>query len=170
MADATKAATPAQLWTLIHEQRRKVGNMLAALTDAEWEAASLCGGWRVRDVAAHCVETQTMTPGKFFGRFAGSGFRVHDFNEKGGKRHAAQTPAELLGQYRDSMARTSAPPGPKATWLAEAVIHGEDMARPIGKTIAVSPSALGVVAEFCRQSKPLLHGKERSAGLRLQAT
>ena len=40
MADATKAMTPAQLWPLIHEQRRKVGDMLGTLTDVEWEAAS----------------------------------------------------------------------------------------------------------------------------------
>ena len=170
MADATKATTPAQLWTLIHEQRRKVGNMLAALTDAEWEAASLCGAWRVRDVAAHCVETQTMTPGKFFGRFAGTGFRFNDFNEKGVRSHATQTPAELLGQYRESIARTSAPPGPKATWLAEAVIHGEDMARPIGKPLDISPEALVTTGEFCRGATLLIHGKQRSAGLRLRAT
>jgi len=170
MADATKATTPAQLWTLIHEQRRKVGNMLAALTDAEWEAASLCGGWRVRDVAAHCVETQTMTPGKFFGRFAGTGFRFNAFNEKGVAGHAKQTPAELLAQYRETTTRTSAPPGPKPTWLAEAVIHGEDMARPTGQHLDVSPEALVAAGEFSRSATLLLHGKQRTAGLRLRAT
>jgi uncharacterized protein (TIGR03083 family) len=170
MADATKAMSPAQLWPLIHEQRRKVGNMLGTLTDAEWEAASLCGGWRVRDVAAHCVETQLMTPGKFFGRFAGTGFRFNAFNEKGVASHAKQTPAELLAQYRETTTRTSAPPGPKATWLAEAVIHGEDMARPTGKHLDVSPEALVAAGEFSRSATLLLHGKQRTAGLRLRAT
>src|ERR1700694_488149 len=112
MADATKAMTPAQLWPLIHEQRRKVGDMLGALTDAEWEAASLCGGWRVRDVAAHCVETQLMTPGKFFGRFAGTGFRFNAFNEKGVAGHAKQTPESCSPQNAKPTPRTPPPPGP----------------------------------------------------------
>src|SRR3984893_4921538 len=170
MPDATKAMTPAQLWPLIHEQRRKVGDMLGTLTDAEWEAASLCGGWRVRDVAAHCVETQLMTPGRFFGRFAGGGVRFNAFNERGGASPAQPTPDTLLAQYRETTTRTSAPPGPKPTWLAEAVIHGEDMARPTGKHLDVSPETLVGTGEFCRGATLLIHGKQRSAGRRLRAT
>jgi uncharacterized protein (TIGR03083 family) len=170
MADATKVTSTADLWSLIHEQRQKVGDMLETLTDTDWETASLCAGWRVRDVAAHCVETHLMTPGRFVGRFAASGFQFGTFAERGVARHSAQTPAALLGQYRDTAARTTSPPGPKVTWLSEAVIHGEDMARPTGKAVDVSPTALVTVADFCRGSTPLLHGKQRSAGLRLRAT
>lgn len=170
MAATATVTTTAQLWSLIHEQRHKVGDMLGTLTDAEWETASLCADWRVRDVAAHAVETHLMTPGRFLVRFAASGFRFNVFAGRGVARHAAQTPGALLAQYRDTAARTTSPPGPKVTWLAESVIHGEDMARPTGKSVDVSPAALLAVAEFCRGSTPLLHGKQRSAGLRLRAT
>jgi uncharacterized protein (TIGR03083 family) len=159
-----------ELWQLIHEQRQKVGDVLGTLTDAEWESPSLCAGWRVRDVAAHMVETHLMTPPRFMGRFIGAGFRFNTFAANGVAQHASQTPAALLAQYRETTPRTTAPPGPKPTWLAEAVIHGEDVARPTGKQIAVSPAALVAVAEFVRDATPLLHGKQRSAGLRLRAT
>ena len=167
---ASTVTSTADLWKLIHEQRQKVGDALATLADADWELASLCVGWRVRDVVAHMVETHLMTPPRFAVRFAASGFRFNTFAARGVARHATQTPSSLLAQYRDTAPRTTAPPGPKLTWLAEAVIHGEDIARPTGLSVAVSPVALIAVAGFCHGSTPLLHGKQRSAGLLLRAT
>jgi len=169
MATSPVASTT-ELWTMIHEQRQKVSDMLATLSDAEWETPSLCAGWRVRDVVAHMVETHLQTPGRFMGQFAASGFRFRSFADKGIARHASQSPAELLAQYRDTAPRTTAPPGPKITWLGEALIHGEDVARATGRSLGTSPAALAAVAGFARTTTPLLHGKQRSAGLRLRAT
>jgi uncharacterized protein (TIGR03083 family) len=169
MASTTVTST-AELWKLIHDQREKVGDALATLTGADWETASLCSGWRVHDVVAHMVETHLMTPPRFAGRFAASGFRFNTFAANGVAMHAAQTPASLLAQFRETAPRTTAPPGPKVTWLAEAVIHGEDIARPTGRSVAISPVTLAAVADFVHGSTPLLHGKQRSAGLRLRAT
>ena len=86
----SQAISTADLWKLIHEQREKVGTMLGTLTDAEWEAASLCAGWRVRDVVAHMVETQLMTPPRFVGRFAGAGFNFDKFAANGIAHHATR--------------------------------------------------------------------------------
>jgi uncharacterized protein (TIGR03083 family) len=160
----------ADLWKLIHDQRANVSDSLATLTDGDWETASLCTGWRVHDVVAHMVETHLMTPPRFAGRFAASGFRFNTFAANGVALHAKQTPASLLAQYRETAPRTTAPPGPKMTWLAEAVIHGEDVVRPTGRSVAIPPVTLAAVADFVRGSTPLLHGKQRSAGLRLHAT
>lgn len=167
---STTVISNADLWKLIHDQRSKVGDALATLTDADWETASLCTGWRVHDVVAHMVETHLMTPPRFAGRFAASGFRFNTFAANGVALHAKQTPASLLAQYRETAPRTTAPPGPKMTWLAEAVIHGEDVVRPTGRSVAISPATIAAVADFVRGSTPLLHGKQRSAGLRLRAT
>jgi len=170
MADATTTTTKSGVWPLIHEQRRKVGDMMATLTPEQWDAGSLCAGWRVRDVAAHCVETQLMTPARFFGRYLGSGFRFDQFNAGGVDRHRSESTDALLAEYRSSAPGTNAPPGPVLTWLAEALIHGEDMARPAGKRIDTSPEVLIEVANYARRTKPLLHGKDRSLGLKLRAT
>lgn len=166
----SQTASTAELWTMIHEQRQKVGDMLGGLSDADWDAPSLCTGWRVRDVVAHMVETHLTTPGKFLAGFAAAGFRFNVYADKGIARHAGETPAQLLARYRETCTRTTAPPGPKVTWLGEAVIHGEDVARATGRSVAVSPAALVTVADFTRSTTPLLHGKQRSAGLRLRAT
>src|SRR5437870_1293824 len=46
-------ATPmadASMWAMIHGQRRDVADMLEGLTPEQWQAQSLAGDWRVRDV------------------------------------------------------------------------------------------------------------------------
>src|SRR5262249_46144729 len=123
MATTTAVGT-AELWKLTHEQRDKVGDMLASLDEADWDKPSLCKGWTVRATVAHMAEPHLMPPPAFMMKFAGSGFRFHSFSARGISRHAGQSPAELLAQYRATASRSTAPPGPKVTWLAEALIHG----------------------------------------------
>src|SRR5215207_6816018 len=41
------------VWRAIDAERAGLADLLDELTPAEWEAPSLCSGWRVRDVAAH---------------------------------------------------------------------------------------------------------------------
>jgi len=170
MTEVATGTSTAELWPMIHEQRAKVVDMLSALSDPQWDTQSLCARWRVRDVAAHGIETNLMTPGRFFGKYLATGFRFHAMNENGVAQHASQSPAQLLADYRATANRTTTPPGPKVAMLGEAVIHGEDMARPNGIRIDVSPDALVAVANFTHRSTPVLHGKQRSAGLRLRAT
>jgi len=170
MAQATATGSKEQLWTLIHAQRDRVGDVLATLNDQEWLTPSLCDAWTVRQMAAHCIETQLMTPPMFIGRFVGSGFRFHVMSAKNVERHAGESTAQLLEEYRASAHRTSAPPGPPVTWLGEAVIHGEDIARPTKRHIDVDPMALRMVCDYTLKTTPLLHGKQRGEGLTLRAT
>jgi uncharacterized protein (TIGR03083 family) len=89
---------------------------------------------------------------------------------KGVDRHRTEPTADLLEQFRDSAKRSTAPPGPLIAMLGEAVIHGEDMARPVGKRVDVSPGTLVATLEYARRTAPLIHGKQHSAGLKLRAT
>jgi uncharacterized protein (TIGR03083 family) len=170
MAEATKAVSAAEIWSLIHEQRDKLGDLLETLTDAEWETPSLCQSWRVRDVVAHCIQTHLVTGWSLLGDWIASGFSLGARNERGVARHRSLTPAELLGEYRTTAGRTSAPPGQLTYSLVEAVVHGEDIARPVGRRVDVAPRSLVTVAELCRTTDPILGGRRRSAGLTLRAT
>jgi uncharacterized protein (TIGR03083 family) len=64
VAEARQASSAAEIWPLIHEQRNKLGDLLETLDGAEWDTASLCEGWRVRDVVAHCIQTHTIRRGR----------------------------------------------------------------------------------------------------------
>ena len=57
-------------------QRRRMTSMLETLTDAEWETASRCVGWTVRDVVAHLVGVNAFWRGSIRAGLAGAPTRV----------------------------------------------------------------------------------------------
>ena len=54
-----------EIWRTIDEQRTSLAGLLETLSPQQWAAASLCEGWKVRDVAAHVTHSQ-MGPGRVF--------------------------------------------------------------------------------------------------------
>jgi uncharacterized protein (TIGR03083 family) len=51
-------------WSVIEQERLSLADLLEGLTDEQWNAPSLCDGWRIKDVAAHVAMTpQPLTLG-----------------------------------------------------------------------------------------------------------
>ena len=48
------------LSTTISAERSAFGELLAGLAEPDWDAPSLCAGWRVRDTAAHLISGPQM--------------------------------------------------------------------------------------------------------------
>src|SRR6266511_5139937 len=89
-------------WQLIAEQRLGLASMLEGLSAEEWEAPSLCAGWRVRDVAAH-VAMAPQVPG--LASMIADGVRAlgsfHRLNHDVAVRHAARPTAQLVAELRE---------------------------------------------------------------------
>jgi len=49
------------VWDDVHQERQALLELLETLTPEQWDAASLCTEWRVREVAAHMVGETRMT-------------------------------------------------------------------------------------------------------------
>jgi uncharacterized protein (TIGR03083 family) len=162
-------ATSADLWPLTQHERERFADLLAALRPDEWTVPSLAAGWSVKDVAGHCLATADMTPRTFLLALAGSGFRFHVMAEKNIKKYGAGSPAELVSRTRESAGRRTAPPGPPQVPLSEAVVHSEDVARPLGRTLDRAPEALVASLDFYRRAQPLIGGRKRAEGLHLVA-
>jgi uncharacterized protein (TIGR03083 family) len=162
-------AAAADLWPLTQHERERFADLLAALQPDEWTVPSLAAGWTVKDVAGHCLATADMTPPKFLLGLAGSAFRFHSMNEKNIRKYGAGSPAELVDRTRATAGRRTAPPGPPAVPLSEVVVHSEDVARPLGRSLDRAPEALVASLDFYRQAQPLIGGKKRAEGLRLVA-
>jgi uncharacterized protein (TIGR03083 family) len=143
---------------------------LENVTDAQWATQSLCSAWTVRDVLAHMTTTAKMTPGRFFGKLAGSGFRFNAMNEKGVQEEQGATPAAALAGFKSVLDRTTSPPGPLDAMVAEIVIHSQDIRRPLGIAHTFQPEALTLVGNFVTGGNLLLGGKRRSTGLTLIAS
>jgi len=157
-------------WPLIHAERAALAADLAVLTGEQWAVQSLCGEWTVRDVLGHMTSTAKMTPPRFFAAYAASGFRFNAFTAKGVAQEATAKPADGLANFRDHLKDTTHPPGPVEAMLGEAVLHAEDIRRPLGITREYPPEALIRVAEFYRGSNLIVGAKKRIAGLTLRAT
>jgi uncharacterized protein (TIGR03083 family) len=160
----------ANIWPTIHAERQSLADELADLRPEQWATPSLCAGWSVHDVLAHLVAAATMTPPRFFAKFAAAGFRFDKYAAKEVAAKGAGGPAATLAAFRTVEPRETAPPGPKDTWLGEAFVHGEDIRRPLGIQHSYPLDEVTRVIDFYSRSNAIIGGKSRVAGLTLKAT
>lgn len=157
-------------WPRIHTERDALADDLSTLTDAQWRTQSLCAGWTVQDVAAHLVGTSVATPAGFFVGMAKAGFNFTKMTGQAITKYGTGAPSDTLEQLRANAHRTSAPPGPTASWLGEAIVHGEDIRRPLGIIRDYPVDAVQQVADFYKGSNLLIGAKKRIDGFTLTAT
>jgi uncharacterized protein (TIGR03083 family) len=158
------------MWTAVADERHALAGELAGLTDEQWQTPSLCEGWSVRDVLAHMTGAGSQNPATFLMGFAAAGFNFDKFANRRIAMHLGATPADTIAGFKAIEHSTSAPPGPKTTWLGEVVVHGEDIRRPLGIVHDYDLEVLKQVADFYKGSNTLIGSKSRIAGLRLVAT
>lgn len=127
---------------LIATERRRVADLLEGLDDEQWATASLCDGWTVRDVAAH------LTAGWRFPRLRFARLLVRHRGFDGANAEAARILAgrprsEIVADLRDNADNPFSPPivGIVAQ-LADVIVHGQDIARPLGIAHDVDPSTV----------------------------
>ena len=158
------------LWAIVAAERGALADDLSGLSEKEWKARSLCTQWNVEQVVAHMTSSGSLTPLSFVGSFAKAGFNFNSFATRQIAKHRGSDPAETLANFRAIQHSTSAPPGPKESWLGEAIVHSEDIRRPLGITHAYPVDAMREVADFYKNSNALIGTKSRIAGLSLNAT
>jgi uncharacterized protein (TIGR03083 family) len=110
-----------------------------------------------------------MTQGAFFANLARAGFRFNDMSDRLIAAEATAAPADGLAELRRHLTDTTHPPGPVESMLGEAVVHGEDIRRPLGIKRAYPPEAVTRAADFFKGSNLLIGAKRRIAGLGLRA-
>jgi uncharacterized protein (TIGR03083 family) len=157
-------------WPLIHTERAALAEDLANIQDSDWQTPSLCAEWSAREVLGHMIATAKMTPVKFFAGLAGTGFRFNELNSRGVSRETAGAPAEELATFRSLIDATTHPPGPVEAMVGEAIIHGEDIRRPLGIKRDYPMEAVVRVGNFYKNSNLIVGAKNRIAGLRLAAS
>lgn len=158
------------IWPTIHAERQALINDVSDFTDVQWSTQSLCSEWTVADVLAHLLSAAKMTPPRFATRFAGARFDFARFAARQVAVEGAAGPVATLAGFRTAEPRETAPPGPKATWLGEAFVHGEDIRRPLGIKREYPLSEVTKALAFYAGSNTIIGGKDRVAGLTLEPT
>ena len=161
---------PSDVWSLIHAERDAIADDLEGIDESAWAGPTLCGKWTVGEVLAHQMSAAMMTPPQFFAKFAAAGFRFPVYSDREVAKYYRDDPSRAIREYRQAAHRTTAPPGPKPTWIGEVVVHSEDIRRPLGITHAYDPAALRGAADFYTGSTVLSGARDRITGVRLEAT
>lgn len=149
----------AELWKHIHAERAALADLLAGLTDEEWQHATLCPGWTVHDIAAHVISTPRIGWAQMPGMMArnlGRGYNTMIFREV--KRLGArETRASILGDYEKYATSTHhVPTTTSVEPLIDALLHHQDIVRPLGRQRAMAPEAAVVAADRVRRLAPLM--------------
>ena len=157
-------------WPMIQTEREACAELFESLNAQQWTAASWCGAWNVREVAGHLIAATLQTPAGFFGRLAKAGFSFNKMVAIDAYRCSAGDPSSMVAAMASGSLRRTHPPGPLTAMLGEAVVHGEDIRRPLGMNRAFPEKTLVTVADFYKGSNLLIGTKRRIAGLSLKAT
>ena len=157
-------------WPKIQAEREACADLFESLTPEQWSSDTWCKGWTVRDVAGHLIASTEQSPAVFFSRLAKAGFSFNKMVATDAKRCGSGDPSNLAALMRAGALRRNHPPGPLTAMLGEAVVHGEDLRRPLGVSREIPEETLVTVANFYKGSNLLIGAKRRISGLRLEAT
>ena len=121
-------------WRVIEQERLSLADLLEGLTDEQWNAPSLCDGWRIKDVAAHvALAPQPPSPLTMVAEGLRAGGRFHKLNRDISVRHAERSGVDLVAELREHAASRRLP---KVTnvrnILFDILVHGQDIAIPLG--------------------------------------
>lgn len=137
----------AELAAAIAAERSELAAVLAGLPDHLWEAATLCAGWRVRDVAAHITMPFRFSIPQIAVELLKSRGNFHRMADRTARRDAsAMTPAELVAVLTANVGNPWTPPGGGLKGaLSHDVIHGLDITVPLGIRRQVPEERLRII-------------------------
>jgi uncharacterized protein (TIGR03083 family) len=163
-------------WQLIDRQRAVVADLLADLTEAEWRQPSLCPGWTVRDVAGHLALQHRITLPRVVAALVRARGSVAVMGRDTAVRHAqGRTTTQLVEEVRSLAGhRRHVPVISPLEVLTDLLVHGRDIADPLGREVSWPTRAAVAVADRLwdtpRHLRAEFSTRRRLAGYRLVAT
>lgn len=156
------------LMDLAHEERSDLAIFLATLTPQDWQAPSLCAKWTVKDVVAHVISYDELSPLGLAKRFA-KGWLLRA-NEVGVAEYRAKSTDELLTILREHLRPSGLTAGVGGMiGLVDGTIHHQDIRRALGRPRTVPAHRLVRILPLV-PSNPRLGAGRRIRGLHLRAT
>lgn len=157
------------VWRHVDHQRAELADLLETLTSEQWATTSLCEGWTIRDVAAHLTHANADWT-RMAVEALRSGLRFNAMMVRIAR--ADDRPAEeIVAALRAMVGARRKPPGTRvADPLMDALIHGQDIARPLGIRRCMPTEAALVVADRLWGMRFPLNPRRRFPGIRFTAT
>lgn len=141
--------TDDDLLTETRSQREELAAVLDGLTPAQWDAPSLCAGWRVREVVAHLAMPYRHSGLKVMTAVLRARGRFHVAADRLAREDTkALSSAELLTCLQENVASPWKPPGGgQLGALSHDVIHGLDITEGLQLDVAPPPERIRMVLQ-----------------------
>lgn len=156
-------------WSLIHAERARLADLLDGLTAEQWDTRSLCDEWTVEQVVAHLSAVGNTGTFAWIRSILRAGFNVRAHNNRLLARRLGVDPDETLAEFRRTIPLTIAPTKDLAAFLGEIVVHGQDIAHPLGIELSPDPEGVLEVARFFAARDFAVRSKTLVKDLRLEA-
>lgn len=159
-------------WQVIAAERRSLADLLAAVSADEWETPSLCAGWRVRDVAAHvAMAPQVPSARTMLTEWARARGSFHRLNHDVAARHAARPTGQIVDELRQFADSRRLPIVTSyKNLLFDVLVHGQDIAIPLGRQRAMPLAAAHAGADRVWTMGWPFWARRRLRGFRLTAS
>ncbi|GAA4389091.1 maleylpyruvate isomerase family mycothiol-dependent enzyme [Ornithinibacter aureus] len=161
-------------WRVIDAIRAEVADLLDDLTPDQRRHRSLCDAWTVRDVGAHLSMSALASTGFVMRTAVRQGFRFDPIIREGTLAWSRElTDAQVCDNLRSLVGNRKL--APTTMWrdpLIDALVHSQDIARPLGAPMAVHPEAAATAADWAwdRTFGFPFFAARRLRGVRLVAT
>ncbi|MFE7598441.1 maleylpyruvate isomerase family mycothiol-dependent enzyme [Streptomyces sp. NPDC057494] len=154
----------------IAAERRELADLLDTLRDEQWNEQSLCGRWRVREVAAHMSMGFRLSLPATLGELVKARGNLHRMTDRVARRDAAaHSTSALAGFLRDNAHHPWTPPvGGLSGALGHDVVHGLDITVALGLDRRVPEDRLRILLDQIRPSGLKFFGVDLDA-VRLSA-
>lgn len=155
---------------MAREERSEFAAFLATLSPEQWNAPSLCTGWRVRDVVAHVISYDELSMREVLRRSVRNRLDLDRVNADVLADLADCSPDELLALLEAHVN----PRGLAAAFgglvaLVDGLIHQQDIRRPLGLPREIPPVRLQQTLRMALLAPPT-GAFWRTRGLRLAPT
>jgi uncharacterized protein (TIGR03083 family) len=159
-----------EVWRTIDAERSGLADLLEGLSPAEWETPSLCDAWRVGDVAVHLTQAQMGLGDALVAAIRARGSFDRMIRESA-LRAAPLPPAECARRLRAMVgSRRMAPFLTPVQPLIDVLVHGQDIALPLGRVRPVPVEPAAAAAQEVWGMRFPFRARHRLRGLRLTAT
>lgn len=161
-----------ETFAMVAAERRELADLLDGLEEAQWNAPSLCAGWRVRDVVAHLLMEVTIGVPRLLLGLARHRFDFDRFASDWAIAEArAGAGARLAQRLRANADNRFSPPGagPEAP-LTHLVTHGQDIRRPLGMVQPIPAARANLTLDQLVSDRARRLHRGRLDGLTLSST
>jgi uncharacterized protein (TIGR03083 family) len=175
MTAVTTRTKTADYRRMTRAELEDLSGLLHSFSEVQWDAPSLCEGWKVRHVIGHICMGSTMSPFALPVRLVPYKFDLpRASSEESFKYGEAHTPTELLDVF-DRVVVARRKPGlgkvaPANEWFVDKLIHNQDVRRPQGLHREIPEEHLVAAIEELPRIGGFLRSKRVCKGLRFHAT